>query len=208
MRKIIAIIFVIISGCSTSNRTKNKNDIVLDKNNPVLNKTVFISYNFNIVFPHHNDSMFFEDANIYTSFSITYQQISFSIKNKSQNPIKILWDESSMEVVNKSHKIIHNGIKYTDRENSMPPTTILPNHFLDDSALPVDNIYFSEGYGSDSGSWDAHELLLSSLEIPKDSSLLKDLNKQQLALYLPIETIDKQTLNYKFIFQVTVAKIQ
>lgn len=206
MKKIIiAAIVLITAGCYTAkeaavDKTKTKH---------TTKKTQYVSYKYKIIAPKESPDMTFEDSVLGIKFTITDKEIDFSLKNKSTQPIKIAWDDASMVVYGASKKIMHNGIKYNERNNSMPPTTVLPNSTLSDLALPSDNVYFKEGYYSTSltikSSWETYPLMISSFTLPRDSTLLNSINQQQqeMTLYLPITGINNERFGYTFKFQVT-----
>ncbi|MDQ6903300.1 MAG: hypothetical protein M3139_09855 [Bacteroidota bacterium] len=204
MKKLI-VLFLIVSGCASVKRP-----IISDKKNVVNKesaKNEFIIYNYEMIFPQ-NDSMIFHDGYIDAKFSFNYHQLSFTIRNKSRNALRIFWNQASIDIFDKPHKIIHAGIKYSDSVKVLPATIILPDASIDEYVIPEDNIYFSQGYGSDPGSWDAHDLLISNVTLPKDSVLLRTLNPQQLTLHLPVASTDNKKLNYIFRFQVNISRME
>ena len=67
----------------------------------------------------------------------------FSVKNLSDNTIKIIWDEAAFVGVDGStSKVIHSGIKYNEREKSQIPSIIVKGSALSDSVTPVNNIVY------------------------------------------------------------------
>jgi hypothetical protein len=99
---------------------------------------------------------------------------------------------------------MHSGVKYIDRNNSYPPSTILPNTRLDDLVVPTDNVYYSKGYFgqyfSSPGSWQTSNLLLP---ISKKKDLSEKMVDQIITLYLPIQNMGKQIVGYTFQFKVS-----
>ena len=90
-------------------------------------------------------NMNFEDDKILANFNVGDKQISFTIKNKTDNVLKIIWDEAAIVQFGTSHKVMHSGVKYIDRNSSQPPTAIPPQASIDDIVLPADNVYYREG---------------------------------------------------------------
>jgi hypothetical protein len=67
----------------------------------------------------------------------------FVLENKSENTIKIIWDEAIfIDEEEFSRKIVHSGIKYNDINNSQIPTVIAKDSKLRDAVFPSDNIYY------------------------------------------------------------------
>lgn len=84
-----------------------------------------------------------EDKNLLITYKpdIVEAGISLQFKNKTEKPVKIIWDESSyISPDNKSQKIFHSGVKIIDRTNSQPPTLIPPQGAADDTIVPTDSV--------------------------------------------------------------------
>lgn len=97
-------------------------------------------------------------------FAFHPEGISFSIVNKTDHTVKLIWDESVIIYPdNTSTKIMHDGIKYTDRNNSMPASVIPRHGKLEDEATPTDKISWSEGVYTSNysvpGSWNNEGIL-------------------------------------------------
>ena len=70
-------------------------------------------------------------------------KFSFTLENKSDNSIKIIWDEAVyIDEDNTSLKVMHSGVKYVDGEKAQPLTVIAKKTKINDLVKPVDNIYF------------------------------------------------------------------
>ena len=73
-----------------------------------------------------NTSFSFEDGLIKSTWIVGYDQIYFEINNKINHSIKIIWDDAVYVDENgESHRVMHSGIKYSDREKSMVPSVIV-----------------------------------------------------------------------------------
>ena len=71
-------------------------------------------------------------------------EFSFTLENKSDISIKIIWDEAVyIDEDNTSHKVTHSGVKYEDKEKAQPLTVIAKKTKINDLVTPVDNIYFN-----------------------------------------------------------------
>ena len=152
-------------------------------------------------------NMNFEDDKINANFSIGDKQINFTIKNKTDNVMKIIWDEAAIVQFGTSHKVMHTGVKYIDRNNSQPPTVIPPQASIEDLILPADNIYYREGYYgtyySNPGGWEEHDLFpKNDLNKPEIKETIMKLSGQTFSVYLPIQYQEK-TLYYTFNFAIT-----
>lgn len=127
-------------------------------------------------------------------------QFAFSLKNKTDHSIRIIWDEAVYVDQNgSSGRVMHSGIKYIDRSNPQPPTVVVKNANIDDMILPTDNVYYVSGkYGG----WRTKPLF------PNRAASQEELNKltqeyigKEVKVLLPLEI--QETINeYIFTFKV------
>lgn len=127
-------------------------------------------------------------------------QFAFTLLNKSDNSIKIIWDEAVYVDVNgSSGRVMHSGIKYIDRSNPQPPTVVVKKAKVDDIVVPTGNVYYmSAQYGG----WTTLPLF------PNQASTQENLNflTQQyvgktVKILLPLQI--QETINeYIFSFKV------
>jgi hypothetical protein len=110
--------------------------------------------------------------------------LAFSLLNKSENAIQIIWDETAIVGLDGSaSRVVHEGVRYADRENSQPPANVPPNARIDDFVVPSNAIYYSSN-----GGWD-EEPLFKELSIGDRVSLF---------LVVMVDG-EKQNLNFNFI---------
>lgn len=116
------------------------------------------------------------------------EKFSFTLKNVSQSTQKLIWDEAVFVNTNGStSKVMHSGIKYSQREAPQTPSTIIKGATLDDIACPTDNVYYSDNLKQ----WNIHSMYPQTIS-----------NKTYtVQLMLPIQI--KDVVNeYIFIFDV------
>lgn len=151
-------------------------------------------------------SMAFDDNKITANFIVGDKQINFTLKNKTNDVMKIIWDEASIVQFGTTHKVMHNGVKYIDRNSSQPPSVIPSQASIDDLVLPADNVYYREGYystySSNPGGWEEHDLFpKNDLNKPDIKATIMSLKGQAFSIYLPIQQQGK-TLDYTFNFAI------
>lgn len=152
-------------------------------------------------------NMSFDDDKITANFNVGDKQINFTLKNKTNEVMKIIWDEASIVQFGTSHKVMHNGVKYIDRNSSQPPSVIPPQASIDDLVLPADNVYYRNGYYgtyySSAGGWEEHDLFpKNDMNKPDIQQTIMSLKGQAFSVYLPIQYQGK-TLDYSFNFTIT-----
>ncbi len=87
----------------------------------------------------------YEDDYIDIIWYVTSQRFNFTLKNKSNHTFKINWDDISyVDIDGEVGRVMHNGVKYTDRNNSQPATTVPKNASISDTLLPTANVYFDD----------------------------------------------------------------
>jgi len=91
----------------------------------------------------------FEDDLINGFFYFTSTSIGFQMKNKTQHTMKVHWDNCAFITSSgETMRVIHTGVKLTDRNAPQPSSVIVRNGKLTDSMTPSDNIYYVSGqYG-------------------------------------------------------------
>lgn len=117
------------------------------------------------------------------------EQFNFSLKNVSDQSLKLVWNEAAfIDFDGTTSKIMHVGTKYIDRDKDQPATTIIKGAKIEDVATPTCNVFLQEGrYGS----WETTSMY------PKKPGL----SPGQLKLMLPIQI--KDVINeYIFVFDV------
>ena len=113
-------------------------------------------------------------------------EIHFVLKNISEHTQKLLWDEAVfINVDGTTSKVVHNGVKYSERFAQQSPTVLIRDAVLSDIACPVNNIYYNEN----SKEWDSHSIY------PKWRQ------SGQVKLMLPIQ-IQGITNEYIFVFDI------
>lgn len=116
------------------------------------------------------------------------KQFYFTLKNISEYTQKVIWDEAVFVDYNgKTSKIMHKGVKYSQREESQPASTIIRGASIEEIACPTNNVYYNDA----NKDWET-----SSIYPSNDSQ--KD---KQVQLMLPIQ-IKGVTNEYIFTFDL------
>jgi hypothetical protein len=129
--------------------------------------------------------------------------VGITVENNSDQPIAIVWNESSLIDMNRSAKrIFHSGVKYTDREQSLPNTTIPPLAKVEDTAIPTENVFFIEGRN---GGWS--EIPLFPSEVPPElaEKTMASMKGAKVALFLQL-LVDEKKTPVTLLFEVAAVK--
>ena len=94
---------------------------------------------------------YFDDEMVRIKWSPTPYDIVFVLNNKADGPVRIVWDEARLiDEKGVSHRLIHSGIGYEDRNAPHPPTVVAARGTLEDFIHPADYFQKEEGYGGGS----------------------------------------------------------
>ncbi|MGB3860765.1 MAG: hypothetical protein WA915_01685 [Candidatus Aminicenantaceae bacterium] len=151
----------------------------------------------------------FEDGMIKILWLPSVAMFEFLLENKTNSPIKIIWNEAAY-VCEKgdSHKIIHAGVKYSQRNRHQMPSAIEPKSRLKDFVYPADYMSFvDEGWIEKplwSGNWEGKPLLPTSQKGGDPQEFLNSAKSsigRTIQVLLPIR-VEDVTYDYTFIFRV------
>lgn len=118
----------------------------------------------------------------------TPTQFCFSLKNVSESTQKLIWDEAVfVSYTGSTSKVMHSGIKYSQREEPQPASTIIRGASLDDIACPTSNVYYSDFLKE----WTTKSMYPSEFSE----------GTKQVQLMLPIQIKDV-TNEYIFVFDI------
>lgn len=103
----------------------------------------------------------FEDDLVRVLWLVGSRKVSFLLQNKTDYSIKIPWDEAAfVDEFGRSHRVMHSGVKYTDRDKPQPPSVIVRKGSIEDIVFPTDYVSWSSGTRYSAGSWDEKSLFL------------------------------------------------
>lgn len=149
----------------------------------------------------------YEDNLINIVWLPTSDKFIFKLKNKTDHSIKIIWDEAAYIDTNSiSHRVIHSGTKYTDKNNPQPPSVVARNTSINEMILPADHIKW--GYGS----WSTNPILPNTAFTTTTSkeqfkSICKKYMGKNIQVLLPIK-VKKITNEYYFTFEIKNFEMQ
>lgn len=94
-----------------------------------------------MVKPKPSDQLIYDDPFIQIAFVVTKRRIGLALRNKTDNPISIDWNQVSyIDTAGSSHKVMHEGVKYITRSEPQSPSLIPPTANLKDIGFPIDYV--------------------------------------------------------------------
>ena len=163
-------------------------------------------YKLQLTKPTVSNELKFNDEKLSVEFSFEQSEVAFSLKNNSDKPLKIIWDDASFVYNGEAQKIMHKNVKFIDKEKTQAPTVIPPQSFISDFIQPIDDI--KPNYNSLSGDsyWSTKPILpVISYYSTKDKKHIERVKKFMgtlINIYIPIQQ-DGQLLDYYFEIKVS-----
>jgi hypothetical protein len=150
----------------------------------------------------------YEDDFISITWYVDSEQFNFTLKNKTQYTIKINWDDISYVNYNGyAQRMMHAGVKYTERNASQPSTMIPKGATISDLLQPTDNVYWVNSTRYTSGGWRSTPLIpnVYNNENPAAAVAANYVGKT-MTILLPIYIEDVQN-DYIFNFYINAYKV-
>ena len=142
----------------------------------------------------------YEDDYINIVWYVGLKQFNFTLNNKSGHSLKINWDDISfVDTKGQVGRVMHSGVKYSERNNSQPATTVPKGASISDILLPTENVYFVSGQYS---RWRENYLLPCVYETPEAFNAgASSLVGKTMTIMMPI-MIENVQNDYTFTFNI------
>ena len=142
----------------------------------------------------------YEDDYINIVWYVGLKQFNFTLNNKSGHRLKINWDDISfVDTKGQVGRVMHSGVKYTERNNSQPATTVPKGASISDILLPTENVYFVSGQY---GGWRENYLLPCVYQTPEAFNAgASSLVGKTMTIMMPI-MIENVQNDYTFTFNI------
>ncbi len=139
----------------------------------------------------------FEDKKIKAIMYITAKRICFDLTNKTENTAKIMWDEAAIvDYTGSTQRVTHIGVRFMDRDNPKPPTSIPAGTQLHEEVTPISNIYLDRLQWKEAG-------LFPMFYKSKDEKEAKQYEGKTMKLLLPI---DFAGVKNEYLFEFVIDK--
>ena len=142
----------------------------------------------------------YEDDYINIVWYVGLKQFNFTLNNKSGHSLKINWDDISfVDTEGQVGRVMHSGVKYSERNNSQPATTVPKGASISDILLPTENVYFVSGQY---GGWRENYLLPCFYQTPEAFNAgASSLVGKTMTIMMPI-MIENVQNDYTFTFNI------
>jgi hypothetical protein len=103
---------------------------------------------------------YFEDGMVGVLWAFRGTQMAFSLENKTEHSIRVPWDQAAfIDESGRSHRVMHAGVTFDDREKPQAPSVVVPMGLLKDLIAPTDYVRRRERTGYAAGRWEEKCLL-------------------------------------------------
>ena len=104
---------------------------------------VGVRYQIALLKPIPNGDMSFDDSLLTFHFHVDVSDgIGFEITNKTDATASINWSSVSyIDTAGEAHKVVHAGVRFSEKNVPLVPTVIPPNARITESVFPVDRVY-------------------------------------------------------------------
>lgn len=142
----------------------------------------------------------YEDDYINIVWYVGSKHFNFTLNNKSGHSLKINWDDISfVDTKGQVGRVMHSGVKYSERNNSQPATTVPKGASISDILLPTENVYFVSGQY---GGWRENYLLPCVYQTPEAFNAgASSLVGKTMTIMMPI-MIENVQNDYTFTFNI------
>ena len=204
MKKTIlsAAITMLLASCgtmlTTTNHYANYNIVLSEVESPENAKVEYGETKVVTMAEEGIDKYVYEDDYMRIAWYVDLKMFHFTLTNKSKHSIKINWDDISYVDVNgAANRIIHAGVKYSEKSNAQAPTTVPRRASITDLILPADNVKYNQYTG-----WLTYFLFpmhYTSVDVMNETAP-KYVGKE-MCILMPIE-IEGVRNEYMFVFKV------
>ena len=146
--------------------------------------------------------MSYIDDMIAIDWSYIYKaRLNFKLKNNTKSTIRIMWDDAAyVNASGSTDRVMHAGVKYINRNESQPPSSVPAGAYIEDAVIPTSVIAFMPYVG-----WTEGNLFTVSVDSREAKKQLENTYGKTVKVLLPIESNGIIT-DYEFSFTVTSLK--
>lgn len=144
----------------------------------------------------------FEDEKIKIIWTPTPARFLFIITNKTQDTIKITWEQAVYIDENGSEKkVMHSALAFSEKNGSRLPTAVARGSSVSGFILPTDNVYWLSG---DMAGWREKPLFPYYNRTSAEDLMVeaKEYEGKSVQVLLPVD-VKNSLYNYKFTFKIS-----
>lgn len=167
-------------------------------------------WNTSLLRPAASPQNEFSDEYITIKFFVARSSVLFALQNNSDAAIRVNWDNISFVMPDGSAKrVIHQGVRFMEKDAPMAPSTVPPGSVLRDSLSPSDYQYFVRGSG---GGWESADLfdpymvVKKKFQAPRQEIDPDKWKGKTFDIFFPIETKGIQK-DYTFTIQLNSMEV-
>lgn len=105
-------------------------------------------YDIKMERPKESTILEYENDTFSLAFTFKPDMINIRLYNKSEEGIKIVWDEVSMSENGQAQRVVHNETGTFKITEVQPPTTVPPRTYLDDNFITTNSVRYTYSGGT------------------------------------------------------------
>lgn len=201
---LLVLLLPFVAGCGTIVKTTAYDVGLKSVETPSMEAGQSCEANVDVVRDEDYTGYAFSDEYIGILWDVSDCHFNFKLTNLSDYTIKIPWDEVVyIDADMVANRIMHSGIKYSDRNASQPASVIPKGTTISDIIMPTDNVYWNEwSYADDSyfrGAWE--EIPLFPQYGSRDDAEFSDFPGKTVSIVMPI-IVQDTAREYVFTFEI------
>jgi hypothetical protein len=110
-------------------------------------KSYYYVYDVQMTHPIDSKKMFYENDTMSIEFSLEPKDVAVVITNKTDEGIKINWDDVSLSLFGNANRIVHKETSYMGHTLTQPSTTIPPHTKLKDILIRSKDVKYYTASG-------------------------------------------------------------
>ncbi len=156
-----------------------------------LEPTIRYRLSYRLISPIVSDTLQFRDSTIAVSFMFGDQSFQLRFENLTARNVKILWERSEYTDANgQSHRLMHSGIHFQDRNNPIPDQTVQPRSSVQEAVIPISKVYFVQ------------EKKIYGVRPLFEMNTAAGLKGKAINLFIPVE-VNRAIIPYNFKIEIT-----
>ena len=201
---LLVLLLPFVAGCGTIVKTTAYDVGLKSVETPVVQAGQPEGGNVDMVQDEDYVGYAFKDEYIDIIWDVSDCHFNFRLANLSDNTIRIPWDEVVyIDADRVANRVMHSGIKYSDRNASQPATVIPKGTSVSDFVMPTENVYWNEWSYADNnyfpGAWE--EIPLFPQYGSREDASFSDFPGKTVSIVMPI-IVQDTAREYIFTFEI------
>jgi hypothetical protein len=147
-------------------------------------KSYYYVYDVEMIHPVQSKALIYQNDTMSVEFGLEPKDISITMTNKTDEGIKINWDDVSFSLFGNANRIVHKETSYLGHTLAQPSTTIPPHTKLKDILIRSKDVHF---YSAGNNSFLVIDNLFPDYDFGNNrtATMVAGLKGSQINIFLP-----------------------